>query len=186
MDDITDALLTEMEGHAKLLPDQPGSGRATVLALLAVVRRSRVRASRLLEDIHQRRGTIAPPTDDPLGELEIALHDYLEEQRDLHAEVSELETKLETAQDDAGGFADRLEKVEKERDETQGRLEECERAAEELAGERDEMRATIVTWLRARARTWRTADPAVPRDNLLVADTLDGAANSIERNQLEG
>jgi len=38
----------------------------------------------------------------------------------------------------------------------------------------------IIAYLRARAKVWREAVVPVPRDNLLVADTLDGAANSIE------
>ena len=39
----------------------------------------------------------------------------------------------------------------------------------------------IVLYLRARAKVWREAVVPIPRDNLLVADTLDGAANDIER-----
>lgn len=38
----------------------------------------------------------------------------------------------------------------------------------------------IISFLRARAKVWRDAMTPVPRDNILVADTLDGAANTIE------
>lgn len=56
----------------------------------------------------------------------------------------------------------------------------------ELKGQlvaRDTRLAGIVTFLRARAKAWREADPAA-RDDVLVADALDGAANSIESGDL--
>lgn len=83
-----------------------------------------------------------------------------------------------TTEDDVIGLGVKLQKAEKERDEIQGRLEECERAAE------DHLRAEIVAWLRARAKVWREADRDAT-DNILVADALVGAANSIEYNMME-
>lgn len=52
-------------------------------------------------------------------------------------------------------------------------------------GIRSDERTRIVAWLRKRALVWRNAVHPIPRDNILVADTFDGAANSIERDDLE-